>query len=540
MMSYFSPCLKDLFALADESEQYSGTNPKRLSFIALYDQLANQTSQITDLPENIMNVLIGGLVFEMADIKFGEYRGASPKKREGWIFSSGSDRYTFIKKKLLISKANQFGYDERLFYLNEFYKYIDKLYPAGDIRELEQNKKLKEKNKNLIWKEKEDLLIHIRITIASIFKRNSEDFYNLVHGVPVLNALLKNLQKLEVEYSASSYHSKNPKRLEILNFIKFILKSYENSNPMEGSWHVCAAVLLVSLRKIEPEYKFLSPTRSRLFRQCLCALNQESIHQISLDDRIKWLRLLSSHVITICENKDRYLAILNRVVESTKDQKLNSEILDRQIKGFQQWIEQELAALDKQKNTPSNMKYVISVGTGYAVQYVAAPVMLQAAKNLVIGGLGMGGFFVGGLAGSAVFSTAGTLLMSGLGRLVAEGVMNTVSANLFAWVLGKIGNGIGNVTADVITCSFSATPKGLEEMRKTLKPEDDVAFVRMVNTMLELDMVSETDKEHIRNLLGLEKGNKLQPLKTSILQTEEEKLKQNAILIEGHAVKILT
>ncbi|VVC77296.1 hypothetical protein AQUSIP_26230 [Aquicella siphonis] len=532
-MSYKAPCLKDLRAIAEHlKKSYQGTNPHRLSFIALYDQLVEQTAKGTHLPENIINILIGALVFEMAYIKYDEYHGASPKKNVGWIWSSGSELYTLIKEKLHINKKdNKLSYEERLFYLNEFYKYIDKVYPDSALQELKQHKKLTDNRKTLVWPTKAVLSEQIHKSLEPVLKKNSDNLYNLVHGVPLLNALLKNLKKLEDEYSANSSNPKNPKRLETVNFIKFILQSYHGTDPSAISWHACVGAVLVALLRIENEYKVFSPTRSALFRECLQALNQESMKKITIDDKIKWLRSLSAHLVSVSDNPEHYAAILKQVCADTKNQKLDTAVLSEQIKKFQARIESYLVELEAAKKAPSNTRYAISTGTSYFVQYAAGPVAIQAAKNTIIGGLSIGGFFAAGPVGSAIFGAAGALLMSGLGRLVTEGIVNAATANLFAWVLGRIGDSVGDATATVVTYPFSATPKGLTDMRMKLKPEDDQAFVRMVNTLLELDTVSDNDKLHMRKVLGLEEGEKLLPLKHSAYGVDAER---NAVLENGY------
>lgn len=532
-MSYKSPSLRELTALAEElKKSYKGSNPKRHSFIALYDQLVAQTTRSTDLPPNIMNVLIGALVFELSDIKFGEYKGGSPKKSVGWFYSTGSDLYTTIKSKLNITHANKFGYDERLFYLHEFSKYVDKVYPEEGVQEL----KSRMKGTSPVWRNKKELKDNIKKALAPVLKQNDERLYSLVHGVPVLNALLKNLQKLEEEYTSDSRNAKNPKRLATINFIKFVIQTYEGMNPNQISWHACVGAVIFALIQVEHEYKVLSPKRSALFRNALKAINADGLDKIAIDDKIKCLRALSAHVTTVRDNPDYFKSSLEQVIQQNTKQKLEYAVVDKEISGIQSKIEQYLLQLDEIKKAPTNTQYAVSTGVSYSIQYAFGPIALQVAKNVVVGGLGIGGFFAAGPVGSAVFSAAGALLFSGVGRLVTMGIMNAVTANIFVWLLEKMGDSIGNATATVVTYPFSASPKGFEEMRAKLKPEDDIAFVNMVNTLLELDSISAADKEHIRNVLGIDKDAKLQPLSSSIPHSAAEIEKQHELMREGYVV----
>jgi hypothetical protein len=533
-MSYKSPTLRELTAFAEElRKSYTDSNPKRHSFIALYDQLVAQTTHSTDLPQNIMNVLIGALVFEMSDIKFGEYGGKSPKYQVGWVYSSGSKLYTTIKAKLNISPSNKFGYDERLFYLHEFAKYVDKVYPDEGIQEL----KSRMKSMTPTWRNKKELKDNIRKALVPVLKENDERLYSLVHGVPVLNALLKNLQKLEDEYNKDSRNATNPKRLATIHFIKFVIQTYQGMNPNQISWHACVGAVIFALIQVEHEYKVLSPTRSALFRAALKAINAESLDKIAIDDKIKCLRALSAHVTTVRDNPVYFKDSVNSVVNNDTKQKLEFAAVDKEINFIQTKIEQYLIQLDEIKKAPSNTQYAVSTGVSYSIQYALGPVALQVAKNAVIGGLGIGGFFAAGPVGSALFSAAGALVFSGVGRLVTTGILNALTANIFVWLLEKMGDSIGNATATVVTYPFAATPKGFEEMRAKLKPEDDIAFVNMVNTLLELESVSASDKEHIRNVLGIDKDAKLKPLKTSIPQSQAEIDRQNALLVDGYVAR---
>jgi len=532
-MSYTPPCLKDLYDLAKQLQQkYTDVNPNRISFMALYDTLVKQVQLNAKLnDQDRMNILTGAMVFMMTDIKFIEYKGSSPKKREGYFWSSGSDFYSLIRSKMLITKTNKFGYDERLFYLNEFFKYVDANYTDQHVADIQLHPKMEANSAKSKWSSKQALRNHIHDMITPILNKNSEDRYNLVHGVPVINALIKSMGKLEQDYALKSYNPTNPVRLESLNCIKFILLSYQMANQEDVSWHVCSGALLMPILQIDKEYQyFFSATRSTLYTECLRALNQSDINKITIDDKVKWLRSLSSYLHNLSQNQNKYNWVLKQVIANTKNQTLDAETLHKQIMAHQSKIELFLAELDVKKNTPSYTTAIIETGTSYAFQYATGQYFVETAKNLV----------VGGLIGTAIFGTAGTFLVTGLGRFVTEGVINTATAGLFGWVLGKIGASVGTVTATVVTYPFSATPKGLEEMRMKLKPVDDVAFVRMVNTLLELDGVNDEDKKHIRLFLGLEVDEKLQPLKSSLILDPEEKKIRDAVMMEGHAARFLT
>jgi hypothetical protein len=186
------------------------------------------------------------------------------------------------------------------------------------------------------------------------------------------------------------------------------------------------------------------------------------------------------------------------------------------------------------------MSWAISKTTSYGVFYVAGPTVIRAATEMVVEAINISLLLK---VPVALFSgVGGALLMTDLGRLITTNAISAVSAGLFAWVLAKMGDKVGDATAAVVTYPFSITPKGLEEMRMKLKPDDDLDFVRMVNTILKLDMnhkIPPEDKAHIRNALGLNQDEFLQPLKSSLLKKEEDKEMQAEIRINGFACRTL-
>lgn len=293
--------------------------------------------------------------------------------------------------------------------MNEFYKYIDKVYTDENVTELKAKCKY-----SPTWKTKQELKDNIRAVQAPVLKKNSDTLYYLVHGVPVLNALLKNLQGLEAEYSQDSKNPKNPKRVATINFIKFIIQTYKDANPNSISWHACVGAAIFALIQVDHEYKVFSAKRSALFRNCLRALNADSLDKISIDDKIKCLRALSGHLTVVTDNPAFYSASLEQVIASSGTQKLEKKQLDKEIKEYQAKIDHYLTQLDAQKIAPSNTAYAASTGISYGVQYVAGPAALAIAKNAIIGGLGVGGFFAAGPIGSALFAGAGQLVLPAL------------------------------------------------------------------------------------------------------------------------------
>ena len=71
-MKYKLPPLKELQALADELQKnYARSNAQRLSFLALFDQV-NQNTQSYN-PKRIAKVLMGLIIFELEQISSEYY-----------------------------------------------------------------------------------------------------------------------------------------------------------------------------------------------------------------------------------------------------------------------------------------------------------------------------------------------------------------------------------------------------------------------------------------------------------------------------------
>lgn len=539
-------CNKDLNA-ADGvlTKSYSKLSPDRLMCMALYYQLRTRLAKESSEKRN--NVLTGALVFYLADIKFREYYGGSPKKGKNgllsWLSSSGSEFYYFVKDILEITKLNKFSYDERIFYFHQFYEYMTQEYPEEIFGQLTEYERIKEASKDqplvFRWKNNQLLLADIETARLAIVKKNSDILNYLVHGVPVFNVLLQGLETLLEDYKKESANPENPERLKAIYFIKFVVQCTQLSNPTEDSWRAILGAVLTILLELKDEYDwyYMDPNRSALFRALLKLINQTSLDNITKDDRIKWLRAVNEHVIFFskCETYD---SILKKIFVNSAHQKQEVENLKVVINQKKEKIEQRLSDLN-QPPSPSWGSWFAQKGATYGSQLVAMPFVFPASK-MVISGIST----LAKTAGSVVFGPTGTVVMSGLGFLIGEGLLDSASAALCAWVLAKIGDKVSNATNDLIVMSFEATPKGMEDMRKKLKPIDDIVFVNMVNTMLEMypikdekgkEYLTVADKERMRKLLGLKEEEKLKPLPTSLSEIEtKEKIREL-----GYAVRDL-
>lgn len=494
-MAHNLPSLERLQEIASELiDLYKGDNAKRKAFLDLYRRIVDATKFDTDV-KKVSQILMGALVYELEFIKEVEYSGRSPEKNKsliGKLTGKGSSLYTSIKQVLNITPENYLNDDQRLIYLNKFYWYV--------------------KNN---MSENTDLTKNIKERLKRVKEREMKRIGILAEGMPALNVLQKNIAKLFQEYeeAASFRWYRNAKRFKSLKLIDFINKTadelYHSANlhkelgtlPKDFAYlqscNARAGAILFVLLSIDAEYKsykFLSPERSKLFKECLTALNVKSLRKISREKRIELLRALSTHINILKINKSVY----RHLSEKWSKEGVN-------IEDFLTEIERFINQQEVKKNAPTWTKtianYLVRCGIGLAAAQYTADIVLPAISTTVIGGLS-------GPIGMAVYLAGGTLLVTQLGRLVSDDLVSNGASYLFAWILDKVGTKITDVTADAATITVAITREGLNALRghPALKPEDKEFIEDWIDTLLELPtgVMSDIEKNQIKCVLGKE------------------------------------
>lgn len=493
-MAHTLPSLDQLQKLAIQLiELYKGDNEKRKKFLDFYKRLTEATKFDSD-HKKISKILMGALVYELEYIKQVEYRGRSPEKNKsliGKLTGKGSSLYTSIKELLGISPENYLNDDQRLIYLNKFYWYM---------------------KKNM--KEDTEFLKNIKARLANVKEREMKRIGVLAEGTPALNVLQKNIANLSQEYeeAATFRWYRNPKRFKSLKFIDFINQTCDelyhegsfgknaNSFPVDFAYlqscNVRVGAILFVLLSINDEYKsykFLSPERSKLFKECLTAINVKSLQKISREKRIEWLRALSTHINILKLNKLAYRELAEKWEKAGID-------VEKFLTKIEAYINQQEVKKAKPTWSRTIANYLVRCGIGLAAAQYTADLVLPAISTTVIGGLS-------GPIGMVVYLTGGTLLMTQLGRLVGDNLVPQGVSYLFAWLLDKVGATITNATADAATITVSITKEGLNALRgyPTLKPEDKEFIQDWIDTLLELpnDIMPEMEKDQIRYVLGV-------------------------------------
>lgn len=528
-MGFKRPTLNELEALAEQlSKEYKGTNPQRLSFIALLQELIYSLETETDTNKKI-DILLGAIVFELEMIE-SKYTFLSPDR---------SDMHALIKKKINLSTENPMSLDERLIYLHKFHQYSQTALTDENI------KRVSEEVLKCEWKTKESLLKNIHHGLHEARKKDTSYINALVNGTPNLIAIQKKMQTVTENYHAQRakkrwamfQSSKRAPTCEVSDFIHdtcldFFATNYDGkSTPGKSTEQLqeleCKTRLglsLAMLMDIYGEYWVLSPkggwfnNGSELYKLLLPMMNIQDIDKISYDDKNDWLLSLKNHITNVKSDEKYYQAMIKKYQdEGVKD-------IDKLFTQFETRVNKLYAALQDEKNTPSRGVRLTTTVVSYTTQSVAARLMADTAESATKYVLTGAGSIIGGpIVGLAVYLGT-TVIMTGLRALLKKDILTGTAAMLYAWLLEKIGDTVANAAVGVVAYPFSTSKEGLTSLRRKLSAENDKLFCDWVNTLLELpnDIVAVKEKEQIRDVLGLEAEEKLIPLPVKVKNPQKE------------------
>lgn len=530
-MPYHPPSLEELRTLSADYLTFYPDKPnyqvdtERFSMIVFCDHLARQTRNINH--SAIQNVLMGCEVFKLASIKYGDrYKGSSPKQGM-FTFTGGSSFYTTCKQKLNITKENRLGHDQKLIYLCALRSHVVQFISDDAIQLMSNHALLKNHDAILIWSSKQNLLDKIDFVIQRVLEKGNANLDKVIHSVPVLDSLQKSIETIKDKSSKT-----NPARIHQAAYCAFISQSIRQGE-MSNAWELCTATMVNLMMEIDQEYSLTKkwpicwgPKNSDSFNLATEALNKE-LEDIKPHEKYYLFNELNNYLTVLFaeENKELYANLLDAVIAENNALELSNKSLaekrkdlQEHIRQFRQDIQLRFKILEEEMKTNSSwLAYGAEKLTTCTVQLGLTSLLYQGTR-LVTANLGVVGLFSRTALGSAlaVFSPGGALLLSGLGTLVAAKSIEKGSAQVFAWMLARVGGAIaakaGQATAFAVNCMFSTTPEGLHELRKNLSAEEDKIFVDWINCLLSLHLVLEQDKQHIRSVLHLADNEKLSPL----------------------------
>ena len=505
---YQPPDLSDLLKIPDLlKEAYTGDNPKRLALITFLQEFVKSLSKFPD-NTHITDILLGLYVFEMELIK-QEYEktGIAPDFQPGRLYNTGSQLYSQLKGRLIISAQNNLGDDEALIYLFKCYQFV------------ESNAKLMQL-KDSPWGNNEKLLAQMRAMLKQVKTREYDRIAILAEGEPRLEALMQNIAKLDKDYQASvnqrwltsSWFSNTKKHLSLLTFVRLINESCDqfykpkpsscndSAQGNEAYLEACnvrfgaLVYMLITINEnstFAPHGTWLN-NGSELFKSTLHALNKKELSAIERDQRIIWLRSLTSHLTKL------------KTIKGEALKKFAAEGMGiEQLDDIQLEIEKDLVAQREKQKLPRTKRWAIQ-GTSTAVQYGLSLWATEAVMTALIPTIGVA-TLASGPIGWIVVGT-GALLMTTLGKLVAEKAIPLGVSYLYATVLEKVGNALAEKVVDTTTLAFEVTKENLNKLmgHGALSKDQKRFMVDWIDTLLNLpdEVMSKDEKDQIRTVVG--------------------------------------
>lgn len=438
----------------------------------------------------------GFLIFMEEDISRKEYKGASPKRKIGRFYSTGSELSEAIEEVLIVNEKNELRDEDRFIYLSDLYHHIE------DNFEDEVNHPL--------WETKQKLLNDICLAMLQVKKRDEERIKLLTHGIPKLNMLLKYLREINEAYRKeaasrmfSFFNASN--RLDLLDFSELIAEACLDTLTPENYKETCNVVIglvLLTIMRIEADYNYLfSPKGGWLTNGSeLWKSFMELVHvdEISYEDRIKYLRTLANKVVGILEPsmeeaRSAWIAKISANQPGCADPKQQEHMM-KKVEYHQAKIDTYISQLQIKKKEPGVAVRCISKGISLGAQG-AISYGVTASVMPLIGGIAAG--VLGGPVGVVVYTAAGTIVMSKL-----SGIMPGPVSWAYGWVLDKIGNAIGEGTVKAANYTFSVGKSGLRQLlgHPAIKKEDTEFLQRYIEAVLNApeSVVSAKEKVQLR------------------------------------------
>ena len=152
-------------------------------------------------------------------------------------------------------------------------------------------------------------------------------------------------------------------------------------------------------------------------------------------------------------------------------------------------------------------KYLAKYGfTEFLVEF-ALPASLQTAA--LAASAAAGPFLMVG------YGVAGTIITTQLGRLVRDKLMPAAVAGVYAKIMEKTGEALGDAVAGTVVSILGVTANGVRYLvGKEEKIVSNDYLPEWIDTLLTLpdDVMPEDEKSQIRNMLGLERAPTLKLL----------------------------
>lgn len=479
---------------------YKRSNIKRLDCISLYERSSPKI--VSDKRVKYPNDLFMGFVSLYLELGMHEYNFRDPMHSQ--FFSS-------LVNRVGITAENSLEDDERYVYLGMLFRYINKITP-DEFKPCQT------------WQTKEAFAQAIHDALKRVDRREKRRKDLLIHRMPDLNILEKNIDETEDEYTLevakrwfpSMVSSNRAPAKMLVRFVRDCCKkmydldtSKEIKENREGDDKYLREYLklesihrglsiFIPLQIWGGEYKYLPAERSAYYRIFMEKMSCDSLDDYTLDQRIDWLTALKELLADVQKLKPALVAEWKKQ-DNFPD--LDKVALD---------IEQNICQLMKKKHeqsTPVRLAgAVLRRGTHYAVSAAAARYLTGMALPAITGGVGT---LLAGPLGTAIglgAGIAGTFAAAELGRFLSQTIVPSFISNLYVTVIDRIASTLGDGVARLAFATFRVTKGGLARMLGFYnKFVDDNFSEEWIQTLLEMpdDIVKQEEKKRICTVWGL-------------------------------------
>ena len=497
--------------------QYRATghnNPHRLSFIALSQAIIAQSGNESSY--DMAEVLEGVLIFLIESVDHTYWARAS----------TNSEAVRLVYEKLQLKRLN-LPPEQRLICLHQLVRYIEEkcseemlrgigIYPGNDNLSFVSN-----------WHNKAALLKDLNAVLNRVYKHDICKNV-VINGLPNLASLQQRTAIVFEKYKQDRTsrwlgYSNNRLAQELLNNLlnDICLTKYKklqeegNQDAIRNDYHTRLGSMLLLIMDLENETLFLNANGgwfnhgSDLLKKLKEILNPA---QVDFNDKIRALEAVKKEIDDFRQ--------LPEIETNAIRQRWKSEGVDlfQTLTAFSEKVREFDAKVRAERAKPS----VANRSTSFAVGCATQTALTAATPYLTVtigGGIASA---VGGPIGFALYM----LTITGIKQLMNTQFITTLEASLYGWLFESIGKVASKGASGVVKFVFDSKDRNNLRILEELLPYDErVLFVKYVNTLLHLPMVSDEEKAKLRVRRGLQPGEFL-PLPTRRLENPAVRLFQ--------------
>ena len=484
---------RDFGAVLEAQYRASGhNNSQRLSYIALYRAIIEQSAN--EVSFDMAEVLEGILILLLEDIDHTYWLRSSTNSV---AFKLAYDRLQL--QRLAITP------DQRLICLHKALQYINSkcteemMYKIGVYEDQTLNFVSK-------WANKSALVADVKAALERVYAHDTEK-NEVINGLPNLSCLQKQAAVVFKNYKEERSwrlfgNSDNRKKQELLNdlcdglctkLFKARQEKGDDDTAISDDYHTRLGVMLLLIMDVQHESKFFNPNGgvlnkgSELLAKLKAILNPDLI---DFNDKLRALEAVKKLIDDFRNSRDFKTHPLRSVWK--KEGFDLTHCLQRYSEKSLQFDSEVRAEKGKPSAANRSASFAVSCVTQSA---------LSAATPYVTVTIGGGiASAVGGPIGFAIYM----LTITGLRQLLNSHLISTLEASLYGWLFESIGRTASKGVSNGISFLFrSEDPESLRILEELLPYEERVLFVKYVNTLLELPMVSDKDKASLRLRRGL-------------------------------------